>query len=89
MRAAVPSGMSMAQAYGLGTGVPTTNASELHAMGRPGVEDVTTSQWWHPQSPLFWVGTLLAATVGLAAISGSGSVKAGPIHASASAGLGK
>lgn len=87
-RSSVP-GLSLAASYGLGTGQPTMNASELHTMSRPGLEDVTTSTFWHPNSPLFWIGTLLAATLGLAAVSGSGSIKLGPIHAAASAGAGK
>lgn len=80
---------SIAGSYGLGTGMPSPTASEVHAMGRPGLEDVTSSQFWHVDSPLFWVGTLLALVVGAAAISGSGSVRVGPVHAAASAGAGK
>jgi hypothetical protein len=79
----------MARRYGLGTGTPTPIASELHAAGRPGLDQVASGQWWTPSSPLFWLGGILLATVGLAAVSGSGSAKLGPLHASASAGVGK
>lgn len=90
MKSTVPGlALSQAQSYGLGTGMPTSTSSELHQMGRPGLEDIATSQWWSPSSPLFWLGGLIAATVGLAAVSGSGSIKVGPLHASASAGAGK
>jgi hypothetical protein len=82
-------GLSLAASYGLGTGVPTQTASELHTMARGGSDDQVISKFWNPGSPLFWVGGILAATLGLAAISGSGSVRVGPVHASASAGAGK
>jgi hypothetical protein len=82
-------GGSLAAQYGLGTGVPTQTASELHSMARGGTDDQVLAQFWHPGSPLFWVGGLAAAVLGLAAISGSGTVRVGPVHASAAAGAGK
>lgn len=68
---------------------PTAMSSEVHKLGRGSVADTQLGRWWHPDSPLFWLGGLIAATVGFAAVSGSGSVRLGPIHASASAGAGK
>lgn len=89
MQSVIP-GLSMPQQYGLiSRGVPSTQGSELHHMGRPGVDDAMVSKVWHPDSPLFWIGALVAATVGLAAVSGSGSIKVGPVHAAASGGVGK
>lgn len=83
-------GLSMAASYGLvSRGMPSNQGSELHQMGRPGLSDVNVGKAWHPDSPLFWLGALGALTLGLAAISGTGSVRVGPVHASASAGAGK
>lgn len=81
--------MSLAASYGLGATPPTQVGSELHAIGGGGMEDEATGRFWHPDSPLFWVGVIVAATFGLAAVSTSGSVRVGPVHASASAGAGK
>lgn len=39
---------------------------------------------WHPNSPLMWVGVILAGAVGLAAFSTT--VRVGPVTASASVG---
>jgi hypothetical protein len=41
---------------------------------------------WHPNSPLAWVGIILAGAVGLAAFSTT--VRVGPVKASASVGHG-
>lgn len=41
---------------------------------------------WHPNSPLAWVGFILAGAVGLAAFSTT--VRVGPVKASASVGNG-
>jgi hypothetical protein len=78
-----------AAAYNLGTRMPTHVGSELHAIGGPSLDDLRVSNWYHPESPLFWVGVIAAVTFGLAAVSTSGSIKLGPLHASASAGAGK
>jgi hypothetical protein len=75
--------------YNLAVDTPTQQRSELHAVGRGGVGDQAVGRVWHPESPLFWLGALAIVTVGLAAVSGSGSVRVGPLHASASAGAGK
>ena len=81
--------MPLAAKYNIGDAGPTTATTELHMVGRGGVDDQLAARFWHPDSPLFWLAAFAAAAVGLAAVSGSGSVRVGPIHASASAGAGK
>ena len=82
--------MGMAAKYNLGAAdTPTAVHTELHHASRGGLDDQVPGMFWHPDSPLFWVAAIAAVTVGLAAVSGSGSIKIGPVHASASAGAGK
>lgn len=59
----------------LGTGLVTATGSVLDRNG---------DKPWHPDSPLFWFGTLLAVTFGL--IGASTAVRVGPFKASFDAG---
>ncbi len=55
--------------------MPTATRSSL---------DANSDKPWHPDSPLFWFGALLAVTFGL--IGASTTVRVGPFKAAAAAG---
>ncbi len=63
---------------------PLDPLSTLHTSAGPALAETNVSKPWHPDSPLFWVGTLLAVTFGL--IAASTSVRVGPVRASVAAG---
>lgn len=46
--------------------------------------DANTGKPWHPDSPLFWFGVVLATTLGL--IGAATSVRVGPFRAGVAAG---
>lgn len=50
----------------------------------PALTERGAAKPWHPDSPLFWFGGLLAVTLGL--IGASASVRFGPFRAGAAAG---
>ncbi len=50
----------------------------------PSLLEAAGDRPWHPDSPLFWFGILLATTFGL--IGASTAIRVGPFRASASAG---
>jgi hypothetical protein len=56
----------------------------LAASAGPAVDERHSDKPWHPDSPLFWFGTLLAVTLGL--IGASTSIRVGPFKAAIAAG---
>jgi hypothetical protein len=50
----------------------------------PGLAERNTDKPWHPDSPMFWVGILLATTFGM--IAASTSIRVGPFKAAVAAG---
>jgi len=50
----------------------------------PGAGSTNVGKPWSPDSPIFWVGVLVAAAIGL--VGASFKVHAGPAHAGASIG---
>lgn len=68
-----------APAHAASVGIPGIARS-----GGPSAADAGAEKPWHPDSPLFWFGVVLAATLGL--IGAATSVRVGPIKASTSVG---
>jgi hypothetical protein len=64
-------------------GAQTTITPGIARSAGPGIL-ADTSKPWHPDSPMFWFGVLLATTFGL--IGASTSLRVGPFKAAASAG---
>lgn len=60
----------------------TSTAPGIARSAGPGLAD--DARPWHPDSPMFWFGVLLAATFGFAAASTS--LRLGPFRASAGVG---
>jgi len=68
-------------------GAPATrDDTPLVQIAGPAPEATGMHSVWHPNSPLMWVGVILAGAVGLAAFSTT--VRVGPVKASASVGNG-
>lgn len=63
---------------------PLEGGPALAGSAGPGLLEAGMDRPWHPDSPLFWFGALLAVTVGL--IGASTSVRLGPFRASVKAG---
>lgn len=71
-------------AYGLTSAAPPSSAlSTSPSIAQSSVQALP--QIWHPDNPVFWVGVIAAASVGLIGFTVTG--RAGP--ARASAGVGK
>jgi hypothetical protein len=64
---------------------PTRDHTAVTAAAGPALGADTLGSPWHPDSPLFWIGIIAAATVGLMAFSTT--VRVGPAHLEG--GLGK
>lgn len=80
----VPSPASKYGAAFLDSGGATKDNSPLVQIAGPAVAAKGNTSLWHPNSPLMWVGVLIAGAVGLAAWSTT--VRVGPVKASASIG---
>jgi hypothetical protein len=73
--------------YGGALANPATSTASTAATPLPqvaGPSGIDLSPAWHPDSPMFWLGAILAVAVGLA--YASTTVRVGPVKASASAG---
>jgi hypothetical protein len=81
---AVPSPASKYGASFMTPSPATKDDSPLTQVAGPAPQARGQSSFWHPNSPLMWVGVVLAGAVGLAAVSTS--VRVGPVRASASVG---
>lgn len=62
----------------------TAGMSTLGNAAGPELAEGRSDKPWHPDSPLFWFGALLAVTLGL--IGASTSIRVGPFKASVAAG---
>lgn len=62
----------------------TPTDAPLIASAGPSTLERNTDKPWHPDSPMFWVGALLALTLGFAAASTS--IRVGPFKVAAAAG---
>jgi hypothetical protein len=65
------------------TGAPLPSAGAM-AAPTPPLLDKDGDKPWHPDSPLFWFGLLLATTMGL--IGASTAIRVGPFKAALGAG---
>lgn len=66
----------------MGGRVPTE--APLQTSAGPSMADRNSEKPWHPDSPMFWVGLLLATTLGF--VAASTSIRVGPFKAGISAG---
>lgn len=64
-------------------GRPSEGQPLARAAG-PSLADRNSDKPWHPDSPLFWFGAVLAVTFGL--IGASTSIRVGPFKAAVAAG---
>lgn len=81
---AVPSPASKYGASFMSPAPATKDDSPLVQISGPAQAVRGQSTLWHPNSPLMWVGVILAGAVGLAAASTT--VRVGPVRASGSVG---
>lgn len=61
-----------------------TDVRPLAQSAGPGLAERNSDKPWHPDSPMFWFGTLLAVTLGF--VAASTSIRVGPFKAAVSAG---
>jgi hypothetical protein len=83
---AVPSPASKYGASFMTPSPATNDDTPLVQIAGPAPAAKGQNSLWHPNSPLAWVGIILAGAVGLAAFSTT--VRVGPVKASASVGHG-
>jgi len=81
---AVPSPASKYGAAFMTPNAATKDNSPLVQIAGPAPAAHGATSMWHPNSPLTWVGVVLAGAVGLAAFSTT--VRVGPVRAGASVG---
>jgi hypothetical protein len=81
---AVPSPASKYGASFMTPNAATKDDTPLVQIAGPTPAAKGSHSLWHPNSPLMWVGVLIAGAVGLAAWSTT--VRVGPVRASASLG---
>lgn len=81
---AVPSPASKYGASFMTPAPATKDDSPLVQVAGPAPAAKGSHSVWHPNSPLMWVGVIIAGAVGLAAFSTT--VRVGPARASASIG---
>lgn len=74
-------GVKPADFTGTGAGQPSMGAMAAHT---PPSIDANGDKPWHPDSPLFWFGIILATTFGL--IGAATSIRVGPFKAAVGAG---
>lgn len=67
----------------------TPMTSGLDGVAKPSPADQIVSQWWHPDSPVFWLFAIAAVTFGLVGASVNVGGRAGPLHAGVDVGAGK
>lgn len=65
-------------------GHPAAHEAPLTASSGPTALEGRSDKPWHPDSPLFWFGAVLAVTFGL--VAASTSIRVGPFKAAISAG---
>lgn len=73
--------------YGVKPSAAVGRPSESQSLARtagPSVAERNSDKPWHPDSPLFWFGLVLATTFGL--IGASTSIRVGPFKAAVAAG---